>query len=73
MLAAVGNLGYVGDVQINGRARPAIGNDLYGSFGRDFATADGRRVMIIALTPRQWRGARHGHRARRQAGDDRRR
>src|SRR6266566_5295641 len=55
MLAMVGHLGYVGDVHINGRARPAIGNDLYGSFGRDFATADGRRVMIIALTPRQWR------------------
>jgi 2-methylfumaryl-CoA isomerase len=55
MLATVGNLGYVGDVQVNGRARPAIGNDLYGSFGRDFATADGHRVMIIALTPRQWR------------------
>jgi 2-methylfumaryl-CoA isomerase len=55
MLAMVGHLGYVGDVWVNGRARPAIGNDLYGSFGRDFATADGRRVMIIALTPRQWR------------------
>src|SRR6185437_15746392 len=55
MLATVGTLGYVGDVHLNGRARPAIGNDLYGSFGRDFATADGRRVMIIALTPRQWR------------------
>jgi 2-methylfumaryl-CoA isomerase len=55
MLAAVGHLGYVGDVHINGRARPAIGNDLYGSFGRDFATSDGHRVMIIALTPRQWR------------------
>src|SRR5690242_7394187 len=55
MLATIGNLGYVGDVCINGHARPAIGNDLYGSFGRDFATADGRRVMIIALTPRQWR------------------
>src|SRR5438067_3735416 len=55
MLATVGNLGYIGDVQINGNARPAIGNDLYGSFGRDFVTADGRRVMIIALTPRQWR------------------
>jgi 2-methylfumaryl-CoA isomerase len=55
MLATVGNLGYIGDVQVNGHARPAIGNDLYGSFGRDFATADGRRVMIIALTPRQWR------------------
>ena len=55
MLATVGNLGYVGDVHVNGRARPAIGNDLYGSFGRDFATADGRRVIVIALTPRQWR------------------
>src|ERR1700687_2966859 len=55
MLAMVGHLGYIGDVHINGRARPAIGNDLYGSFGRDFATADGHRVMIIALTPRQWR------------------
>src|SRR5215471_931925 len=55
MLAAVGHLGYIGDVAINGHARPAIGNDLYGSFGRDFATADGRRVMIIALTRRQWR------------------
>jgi 2-methylfumaryl-CoA isomerase len=55
MLATMGNLGYIADVQINGSARPAIGNDLYGSFGRDFATADGHRVMIIALTPRQWR------------------
>jgi 2-methylfumaryl-CoA isomerase len=55
MLATLGNLGYVADVQVNGTARPAIGNDLYGSFGRDFATADGRRVMIIALTRRQWR------------------
>ena len=55
MLATLGNLGYIADVQINGTARPAIGNDLYGSFGRDFGTADGRRVMIIALTRRQWR------------------
>src|ERR1700740_1794507 len=55
MLSAVGSLGYIGDVEVNGRARPALGNDLYGSFGRDFATADGRRIMIIALTRRQWR------------------
>ncbi|MGH7112413.1 MAG: CoA transferase, partial [Stellaceae bacterium] len=47
--------GYVGEVAINGTARPPLGNDLYGSFGRDFATADGRRVMIVALTRRQWR------------------
>jgi 2-methylfumaryl-CoA isomerase len=55
MLAMMGHLGYVGDVQVNGTSRPALGNDLYGSFGRDFAAKDGRRVMIIALTPRQWR------------------
>src|ERR1041385_451591 len=52
MLAAVGHLGYIGDVAINGHARPAIGNDLYGSFGRDFATSDARRVMSIGDTPR---------------------
>jgi 2-methylfumaryl-CoA isomerase len=55
MLAMVGHLGYIGDVQVNGRSRPPLGNDLFGSFGRDFASGDGRRVMIIALTPRQWR------------------
>ena len=55
MLATLGNLGYIGEVQINRKSRPALGNDLYGSFGRDFVTAEGRRVMIIALTRRQWR------------------
>jgi 2-methylfumaryl-CoA isomerase len=30
------------------------GNDLYGAFGRDFATREGRRVMVVALTPKQW-------------------
>ena len=71
MLATVGNLGYVGDVQVNGHARPAIGNDLYGSFGRDFATADGRRVMIIALTPRQWRALGRATGLAERAGDHR--
>ena len=55
MLAMVGHLGYIGEVAINGSGRPPLGNDLYGSFGRDFATADGRRVMLVALTRRQWR------------------
>ena len=55
MLATVGNLGYLGELAVNGTSRPAIGNDLYGTFGRDFATRDGRRIIIIALTPRQWR------------------
>ena len=55
MLATVGNLGYVADVQVNGAVRPPLGNDLYGAFGRDFATADGRRIMVTAISNRQWR------------------
>jgi 2-methylfumaryl-CoA isomerase len=55
MLATVGNLGYVADVQVNGAVRPPLGNDLYGAFGRDFATADGRRIMLTAISNRQWR------------------
>jgi len=55
MLATVGNLGYVADVQVNGAVRPPLGNDLYGAFGRDFATADGRRIMVAAISNRQWR------------------
>jgi 2-methylfumaryl-CoA isomerase len=52
--AALGTLGFIGETQINGTERPATGNDLYGAFGRDFATRDGRRVMIVAITGRQW-------------------
>jgi 2-methylfumaryl-CoA isomerase len=50
----VGNLGKIAEVQINRHERGKDGNYLYGAFGRDFATADGRRVMIVALTRRQW-------------------
>lgn len=52
--AVLGNLGFIGEQQITGRERAATGNALYGAFGRDFATADGRRVMIVAITGRQW-------------------
>ncbi|SDB60883.1 CoA transferase [Belnapia rosea] len=55
MAATVANLGYVADVQVNGAVRPPMGNELYGAFGRDFATADGRSVMLAAISNRQWR------------------
>jgi 2-methylfumaryl-CoA isomerase len=55
MLATVSNLGYVADVEVNDAVRPPLGNDLYGAFGRDFATADGRRIMLCAISNRQWR------------------
>jgi 2-methylfumaryl-CoA isomerase len=52
--AMLGNLGHIAEVQISGRDRPRVGNAIFGTFGRDFATADGRRVMLVAVTRRQW-------------------
>ena len=52
--ATLGNLGFIGEAQINGAHRTTTGNNLYGAFGRDFETKDGRRVMIVAITGRQW-------------------
>jgi 2-methylfumaryl-CoA isomerase len=52
--AALGNLGFIAEQQVTGRDRAATGNNLYGAFGRDFETRDGRRVMIVAITGRQW-------------------
>jgi 2-methylfumaryl-CoA isomerase len=53
--AMVGHLGNIAEVQVNNIERPRYGNDLYGAFGRDFGTRDGKRVMVVGLTPRQWR------------------
>jgi 2-methylfumaryl-CoA isomerase len=54
-LATTGNLGRLAHAQL-GRDEPAPdGNHLYGAFGHDFLTRDGRRVMVVGLTPRQWR------------------
>src|SRR5260221_9430143 len=52
--AVVADLGYLAQAQLGG-GPPALRNDLYGAFGRDFATADGRRIMVVAITERQWR------------------
>ncbi len=55
-IASLANLGQVGEVLSSGHDRPRMGNDLYGAFGRDFVTADGARLMIVAITARQWTG-----------------
>lgn len=52
--STLARLGHVAEVSASGADRPRIGNDLFGAFGRDFATADGARVMVIGLTGRQW-------------------
>lgn len=55
-LATVGHLGLLGEVHVNGDQRARHGNYLFGAFGRDFVTKDAKRVMVIAITPKQWRG-----------------
>jgi 2-methylfumaryl-CoA isomerase len=55
-LATMGHLGFIGDLAINNETRPRYGNDLYGALGRDFVSADGQRMMIIAASPKQWVG-----------------
>jgi 2-methylfumaryl-CoA isomerase len=52
--ATVGNLGRIAEAQLGAQDQPKDGNYLYGAFGHDFATADERRVMVVALTARQW-------------------
>ncbi|QJR35207.1 CoA transferase [Gemmatimonas groenlandica] len=54
-LAMLGHLGMLAEVAINDVDRARYGNDLYGAFGRDFATRDGKRVMVVGLTDMQWR------------------
>ena len=53
-LATTGHLGNIAEVQINDSDRARHGNFLYGGFGRDFLSRDGKRLMLVGLTPRQW-------------------
>ena len=53
-LAMLGNLGKIAEVMVNDADRPKDGNYLYGAFGRDFGTLDGKRVMVVGLTKGQW-------------------
>lgn len=53
-LATAGHLGNISEVMINKHERERVGNYLYGAFGRDFVSKDGRRCMIVGLTGKQW-------------------
>lgn len=53
---SIANLGMIAEAVTTGANRPRIGNDVFGAFGRDFVTADGTRLMLMAMTPRQWSG-----------------
>ena len=54
-IASLGHLGQIAET-LAGGDRPKVGNALFGAFGRDFKTADGQRLMIVAISARQWKG-----------------
>ena len=53
-LSAVAALGHIAEAQIMDSERQRLGNELYGALGRDYETADGRRVIAVAITKKQW-------------------
>lgn len=53
-LAAVANLGWYTEALQPAGEREKHGNHIFGTFGTDFTTSDGRSVMITAITRRQW-------------------
>lgn len=53
-MSTLGHLGHIADVTTSGADRPRIGNNLFGAFGRDFVSRDGQRIMLVAITPKQW-------------------
>ncbi|MBL4680084.1 MAG: CoA transferase [Pseudomonadales bacterium] len=55
-LATAGHLGNISEVMVNDVDRQKYGNYLFGGFGRDFVTKDGKRYMLVGLTGRQWEG-----------------
>jgi 2-methylfumaryl-CoA isomerase len=52
--ASAGHLAFLAESQAAGAHDVRIGNDPHGGFARDFATADGGRVMVVACTPQQF-------------------
>ena len=52
--ATMANLGFTAETLLSGHQRPRMGNDIFGAFGRDFTTRDGQKLMLLAITPKQW-------------------
>lgn len=53
-MAMTSNLGYIAEAEVNNTDRQPDGNFLYGAYGDSFETADGRYVMAVAISRRQW-------------------
>ena len=51
------NAGAAAEMLYRGGDRERLGNAIWGAFGRDFLSRDGKRFMVAALTAKQWAGA----------------
>jgi 2-methylfumaryl-CoA isomerase len=56
--AMVGNLGRIAEATLGAAEQPKDGNHIYGAFGHDFETRDRRRLMVVAISSRQWTALR---------------
>ena len=55
-ISSLANLGQVAEVLYTGENRARYGNEVYGAFGKDFVTQDGKHLIVMAISPRQWSG-----------------
>ncbi|WP_118185427.1 CoA transferase [Paraburkholderia phosphatilytica] len=53
--SVLAHLGATAEAELLGQERPAVGNHIYGAFGLDFGTADGKRIMVAAISLGQWK------------------
>lgn len=53
-MGMMSNLGYLADATVNGTCRSHDGNFVYGAYGDTFRTADGRYVIVVAISNGQW-------------------
>ncbi|NIE63095.1 CoA transferase [Burkholderia sp. Ax-1719] len=49
------HLGLATEAELLHEDRPALGNFLYGAFGKDFTTRDGRRIFVAGISSNQWK------------------
>ncbi|QUL37096.1 CoA transferase [Erythrobacter sp. JK5] len=55
-IGTMANSGTLAEMLYRGSDRQRLGNAIWGAFGRDFQSKDGKRFMVAALTPKQWTG-----------------
>lgn len=55
-IGTMANSGAMAEMLYRGSDRERLGNAIWGAFGRDFRSRDGKRFMVAALTEKQWHG-----------------